>query len=211
MKILDVKQVVFPEIKIITYARFTDGRGFFAEIYRKSDFQNEPRLNFLKNKEFVQSNVSFSKKGVFRGLHFQWDPVMDKLVRVQEGKMIDLFLDIRKGSPTYGKIAGYQLDTAVEDNLNEWIWIPVGFAHGSVFLEETLIEYFCSAEYTPANEAGISPLSKDIDWSLMNGEMKKIINDVITTTHLISDKDRNGLTVKEWGQNPASENFTYSS
>ena len=89
MKILGIESTVFPEIKVIKFARFADERGYFTELYKKSDFE---KIDFLKGEIFVQNNESFSKKGVIRGLHFQWNPYQKKLVRVVQGKMIDLFL-----------------------------------------------------------------------------------------------------------------------
>lgn len=211
MTILDVKEVTFPEVKVIKFAWFVDERGFFTETYRKSDFQKDPRLSFLGNKEFVQSNVSFSKKGVFRGLHFQWEPAIDKLVRVQEGRMIDLFLDIRKGSPTYGKISGYDMSTKDSDDQSEWIWVPKGFAHGSLYLIDTMIEYFCDAEWNPKTEASISPFSKDIDWSLIDPALKKHVENILHNNPLVSEKDKNGFTLEQWKNSKDAENFIYSS
>ncbi len=211
MQILDVTSLVFPEVKVIAYGRFHDERGFFTETYRKSDFQNEPRLDFLGGGEFVQTNVSFSKKGVIRGLHFQWDPHMGKLVRLQDGEMVDLFLDIRIGSPTFGKIAAYEMVTKDGDEFNEWIWIPVGFAHGGAFTKDSLIEYFCTAEYSPSTEAGISPLSDDIDWSLCNIDLKVKIDSVLLNNPLISQKDKEGFSLESWKKNPNSQKFIYSS
>ena len=101
MKIIDVKSTTFKEVKVIRFQRFTDNRGYFTETYRKSDFQKNPMLKFLRNKYFVQTNASYSRNKVIRGLHFQFNPYMDKLVRTVRGRMVDLFLDIRIGSPTF--------------------------------------------------------------------------------------------------------------
>ena len=159
MKIILVKSLSIPDIKVIRFARFCDHRGYFTESLRKSDIFNHPGTDFLKNIEFVQSNESYSKATTIRGMHFQWNPIMGKLVRTLYGHMIDLFLDIRLDSPTYGKIYAYDMPANQDNDFNEWIWIPPGFAHGNVFLENTLIEYFCSGEYSPGCEASISPLS----------------------------------------------------
>lgn len=211
MQILDVNSVVFPEVKVIRYGRFIDERGFFTETYRKSDLHNHPALGFLNDLEIVQTNVSYSKKWTVRGLHFQWNPYMGKLVRVVEGRLIDLFLDIRKGSPTFGKIGAWDKVATTHEDWSSWIWIPVGFAHGGVFTEDTLIEYFCTAEYSPNTEAGISPIADDIDWSLCGPRLKKEIDQVINSKPLMSEKDRKGYTLKEWLESPDSENFIYSS
>lgn len=207
MKILKIKSTVFPEVKVIEFACFMDERGGFTEIYRKSDFQ---KIDFLKNQKFIQCNVSRSKKGVIRGLHFQWNPYMDKLIRVVKGNMIDLFLDIRIGSPNYGKIAAYELVSYEDKESNEWIWIPSGFAHGSIFKDETIIEYFCTAEYNSKNEASICPMASDIDWSLVAHELKKTFKKYATNDFIMSIKDRKGFTLDEWSKNAKSRNFIYS-
>ncbi|MBI2051400.1 dTDP-4-dehydrorhamnose 3,5-epimerase family protein [Candidatus Roizmanbacteria bacterium] len=208
MKILEVKPLQIPEIKVIGYARFIDRRGFFTEVYRKSDFDTHPQTDFLRNKEFVQANGSYSKKGAIRGLHFQWDPPMDKLIRVVTGSMVDLALDIRKGSPTFGKIISYEMSPKMEADHNEWIWVPNGFAHGSIYLSETYIEYFCTAEWNPEGEASISPFAPDIEWSLCDPLVKKQL-DRFATTELVTEKDRNGFTLSQWERSTNSNNFTY--
>src|SRR5439155_25851733 len=147
-----------PEIKVIRFGRFRDYRGYFTEHFRRSDLHTHPQTAFLKGVEFVQGNESFSRAGTIRGLHFQWNPYMGKLVRTLSGHMIDLVLDIRKGSPTFGKAVAYEMPANAQDAFGEWIWVPPGFAHGNAFLAETSIEYFCSGEYSPHCEAGISPM-----------------------------------------------------
>jgi len=210
MKILDVKQLEMPEIKVIRFARFCDERGYFTEHFRKSDLQTNPLTSFMKELEFVQTNESFSRTGTVRGLHFQWNPYMGKLVRTLYGHMVDLILDIRKGSPSFGKAIAYDMPSDMSGDFNEWIWIPPGFAHGNMFLEDTSIEYFCSGEYSPGNEAGISPLAEDIDWSLCDQNLRETFHDVASRTSLITDKDRDGLSVSAWKQDQRSETFTYA-
>jgi len=205
MKIVKVKNLNQPEVKIIKFARFSDNRGYFTEPFRKSQFLKEAIPGF----NIVQINESYSKKGVIRGLHFQWNPYMGKLVRTIKGHMIDLFLDIRKGSPTFGKINAFDMPASENDEISTWIWVPVGFAHGNIFLEETIIEYLCTGEYSQGCEAGISPLSKDIDWSLCDPNLKKIIEKQIKKGLIISEKDKKGLTLKEWLNDKRSENFIY--
>ncbi len=211
MKILEVKTLSFPEIKVIRFARFKDQRGYFTEIYRKKDFDTHPSLTFISNLTFVQANVSFSKAKTIRGLHFQWDPYMSKLVRVIEGEMVDLILDIRKGSPTFGKIIAYDLSTNLNADHNEWIWVPKGFAHGSLYLKDTVIEYFCDTEWSPNSEASISPLASDIDWSLCDDKYKDLFKQIVSQGPLISDKDRDGYSLKDWQNKPESDKFIYSS
>jgi dTDP-4-dehydrorhamnose 3,5-epimerase len=210
MKILDVKQLEIPEINVIKFARFCDQRGYFTEHFRESDFQTNPLTPFMRGVEFVQTNESFSRTRTVRGLHFQWNPYMGKLVRTLHGHMVDLILDIRKGSPSFGKAIAYDMPSDVSEDFNEWIWVPPGFAHGNMFLENTTIEYFCSGEYSPGCEAGISPLAGDIDWSLCDRNLRETFYQVAYGTSLITDKDRDGLSVSAWQQDERSENFVYA-
>ena len=210
MKILSVDQLKIPEIKVIRFARFCDQRGYFTEHFRQSDFQSNPLTSFMEGVEFVQTNESFSKAGTVRGLHFQWNPYMGKLVRTLYGHMVDLILDIRKGSPTFGKAIAYDMPSDRSEDFNEWIWVPPGFAHGNTFLEDSSIEYFCSGEYSPGNEAGISPLAEDIDWSLCDQSLRESFHEIASSTQLITDKDKNGLSVSAWEEDQRSDNFIYA-
>jgi len=204
MKIIKTKTLDLPEVKLIKFCRFCDNRGYFTETYRESDFRK-----VIPDFKIYQINESYSKKGVIRGLHFQWNPYMGKLVRAISGHIIDLFLDIRKNSPTFGKIGGYELASKPEDQTNEWIWIPVGFAHGVVCLEKSIIEYLCTGEYSPNCEAGISPLASDINWSSCDKKIKAKFDKLVKHGAIISQKDKQGLTVGEWGKDKRSENFIY--
>ena len=109
MKILDVFDLAIPEVKVIRFGRFPDNRGYFSEQYRFSDFETGDALPFMRGVRFVQANESFSRAGTIRGLHFQWNPYMGKLVRTIRGHMIDVVLDVRKGSPTYGRIIAHDM------------------------------------------------------------------------------------------------------
>ncbi len=209
MKILAVMELEITDVKIIRYARFADHRGFFAEHFRKSDFASHPQMSFMGGIEFFQCNESYSKPGTIRGLHFQWNPYMGKLVRTLRGRMIDLVLDIRKGSPTFGKIIGYDMPAGANIDFGEWIWVPPGFAHGNCFTEDSHIEYFCSGEYSPNCEAGISPLSTDIDWSLCNPALKKEFDAAASATPLMTEKDRNSFSISSWILDPNSDRFVY--
>ena len=127
---------------------FKDGRGFFIEAYKRGDFEKAG----IKE-EFVQDNHSRSLKGVLRGLHFQRDPhAQGKLVRCIRGRIFDAAVDIRKGSATFGRWAGFELN---EDN--SWmLYIPPGFAHGFLVLsDDAEIIYKCTSEYSPADDGGI--------------------------------------------------------
>jgi len=209
MKIIEVKTLAIPEIKVIKFERFMDHRGFFTEPFRRSDIQNSEQTSFLKGTEFVQMNESFSHKGAIRGLHFQWNPYMGKLVRTLYGHMVDLVMDIRKGSATYGKIIAYDMPENTSENFNEAIWVPPGFAHGNFFIQDGKIEYMCTGEYSPGCEAGISPFSADIDWSMCDPTLKDIFDKEIRNTQFVSDKDKNGLSVEAWTADPRSENFIF--
>jgi dTDP-4-dehydrorhamnose 3,5-epimerase len=211
VKIVTVKSFALPGVFMIRYARFRDHRGYFTEHFRKSDFQRHPDLGFMKGVEFVQCNESWSKSGTVRGLHFQWNPYQGKLVRTLSGHMVDLVMDIRKGSPNFGELIAYDMPASREADYGEWIWVPPGFAHGNFFAEDTHIEYFCTGEYSPGSEAGISPLAPDIDWSLCDPELKRLFDRIATTTTLMTDKDRNGYSLSTWRGDPNSDRFIYQS
>ena len=166
MKILDVRSLAIPEIKVIRFARFRDARGYFTEAFRKGDFQTHPALEFLRGVEFVQLNESQSMADVVRGLHFQWSPPQGKLIRPVVGSMVDMALDIRQGSACHGKLVAYEIAGQPQSAEGEWIWVPPGFAHGFIALEPTVVEYFCTAPWSPGREAGIHPFDKRLDWSL---------------------------------------------
>lgn len=152
---------------------FKDDRGYFFESYNEKTY-NE----ILGNVRFVQDNISESKKNVLRGLHFQTPPhAQGKLVSVIRGSVLDVALDLRKGSPTYGS---HQIIELSERDTYQF-WIPPGFAHGFVALEDnTLFSYKCTDFYSPANEKTLlwNDPAFGIDWKVI--------------TPLISDKDKLG-------------------
>lgn len=211
MKIIDVKSLDFEDIKVIRYGYFPDSRGYFTETFRKSDVLKAVGAKSIVGQEILQINESRSVKGVMRGLHFQWNPVMGKLVRTIAGHMVDMFLDVRKGSPTFGKISLYDMPCMDHENYCEWIWVPPGFAHGNFFLDDVnRIEYLCSAEWSPGCEEGISPQAPDIDWSLCPVELKARFDALVSSRNLIlSDKDLDGLSVAAWAADARSDNFIY--
>jgi dTDP-4-dehydrorhamnose 3,5-epimerase len=154
--------------------RFSDERGFFSEVWRE-DRLVEAGIDV----RFVQDNHSLSnKRGVLRGLHFQVAPAaQDKLVRVSRGAIFDVAVDIRRGSPTFGRWVGTVLSAA------EWnqLFIPRGFAHGFVTLEDgTEVLYKCSAPYSPEHERSIrfDDPALGIDWPRVGNPLT------------LSDKDR---------------------
>ena len=209
MKIIDVKRLALPEVKVISFQRFKDERGYFTEIYRKDHFDEHPDLQEFKNKNFVQYNESYSKINTIRGMHFQWNPKMGKLVRTIMGHMVDIVMDIRKGSPTFGKMIAYDMQFDLDSDFGEFIWVPEGFAHGNFYLEDTKINYFCTSGWNPVCEGSISPIAPDIDWSMCDKKLKSKFDNIVNGLHLISDKDRDGFTLAQWTENPNSNEFIY--
>src|ERR687890_1604991 len=124
-----------------------DARGFFLETYRADAWAAAGVPT-----EFVQDNHSRSRRGTLRGLHFQTHPGQGKLVRVARGRVFDVVVDLRRGSPTFGEWEGVELD----DTSGRMLWIPVGFGHGFLVLSEVAdFVYKCTNYYDPATEAGI--------------------------------------------------------
>jgi dTDP-4-dehydrorhamnose 3,5-epimerase len=140
--------LTIPDIILITPRVFSDSRGFFMETFQASVLRQAGLPA-----DFAQDNESCSRRGVLRGLHYQLPPhEQGKLVRVARGRAWDVAVDIRPGSPTFGKWAGTEL-SAVNHAM---LWIPPGFAHGFVALEDdTLFLYKCTRPYSPAAERGI--------------------------------------------------------
>ncbi len=202
MKILSVTRLAIPDVKVIRFARFGDDRGYFSEHFRQTDFASHPDLGLFADQSFVQCNEAFSRRGTLRGLHFQWQPKMGKLVRPLSGRLIDFALDIRPRSPWFGRIIGYDLPALRERDFAEWIWVPPGFAHGTLLPEETVIEYFCTAAWNPEAEAGISPLAPDLDWSLCDPQLRTLFAEIVSQGPLLADKDRHAPTLTEWQTDP---------
>ena len=145
---------------------FGDARGYFFESFSERDF-NEAMTPILGHGiKFVQDNESMSSYGVMRGLHFQTMPyTQSKLVRCVKGAVLDVAVDIRKGSPTYGQHVAVEL---TEDNHRQF-FVPRGFAHGFAVLSETAVfQYKCDNFYAPANDGGVSIVddSLGIDWRI---------------------------------------------
>jgi dTDP-4-dehydrorhamnose 3,5-epimerase len=208
MKIIEIQPLAIPDVKVVRYARFGDERGYFTETYRKSDFFAHADAECFAGIEFKQCNESRSRKGVVRGLHFQWNPCQGKLVRTVAGHMIDLALDIRLGSPSFGRIIAYDMPAAPHATYGDWIWLPPGFAHGACMLDNSTIEYFCTSEWSPGNETGISPLTPDLDWSLCDPLLMALYHRTLETA-LLSPKDQEGFTLAGWKNDPRAENFVY--
>jgi dTDP-4-dehydrorhamnose 3,5-epimerase len=143
-----VTPLAIPEVKLIAPRVFGDARGFFLETYHADRYREADIPG-----PFVQDNLSFSQRGVLRGLHLQWPGhVQGKLVSVVQGAVWDVAVDVRRGSPTLGQWVGSELTA---ENHHQ-MWVPPGFAHGFVVLSETaLFSYKCTAPYSPVDEIGI--------------------------------------------------------
>ena len=198
-----------PEVKLLRFGRFGDPRGYFTETFRRSDIERHPELAPLSGLSFPQMNESRSRPGTVRGLHFQWNPYMGKLVRTLTGRMVDIVLDIRRGSPTLGRALLVDMPYDDDSDTSEWIWVPPGFAHGNYFTTPTRIEYLCTGEWSPTCEAGISPLAPDIDWSLADAALKSELDAVLASAPYITDKDRDAFSMASWLADGRSDNFGF--
>ena len=158
---MKVIQTTIPEVVIIEPDVFGDSRGYFFESYSQKKFDE-----LVRPVRFVQDNESKSKYGVLRGLHFQkGKDAQSKLVRVVKGRVLDVAVDIRKGSPTFGKYVSVEL---TEDNHRQ-LFVPRGFAHGfSVLSDEAIFQYKCDNLYAPHAEGAIAWNDPEIgiDWQL---------------------------------------------
>ena len=160
---LTVETCEIEGLKVITPEVHGDNRGYFMETYQYRDFV-EAGVDVV----FVQDNQSASRKGVLRGLHYQINHPQDKLVRVIKGEVFDVAVDLRKGSPTFGKWHGVLLS---EENKKQF-FVPKGFAHGFLVLSDYAeFCYKCSDFYTPGDEGGIMYNDPDIgvEWPIEEG------------------------------------------
>jgi len=180
-------RTAIPEVVVIDPQVFGDERGFFMETYKRSEFAAEGI-----SETFVQGNHSKSLKGTLRGLHYQKEPkAQGKLVRALAGDIYDVVVDIRRGSPTYGRWVAVSLSSANRLML----YVPPGFAHGfCVVSDEAEISYMTTEEYAPALEAGVIWNDPDlgIAWPIVNPQL--------------SDRDRRWPCLKD-----ADNNFPYHS
>ncbi len=179
---LDGIAVVVPEV-------FEDERGFFMEVFRADQFKELGLPG-----EFVQDNHSRTSRNVVRGLHFQWEPPMGKLMRVTVGKAFLAAVDIRKGSPTLGRWFGTEV--SAEDKRQ--VWAPAGFARGFCVLSDYAeVQYKCTGIYNSKAESGIlwSDPAVGIEWPVQ--------------TPILSAKDAKAQTLEQWLASPLSEQFRY--
>jgi len=151
-------------VKLIQPRRYTDSRGWFAEVFNQSTFEGAGLSG-----QFVQDNQSFSTKGVLRGLHYQLGKPQGKLVRVLSGHIWDVAVDLRPDSPDFGKWAGFHLKAQSPEDELQLLWIPEGFAHGFLVLSDSAEVFYKTTNlYYPAGERCIvwnDPTLK-IDWPL---------------------------------------------
>ena len=177
---MEVIKTAIEGVFIIEPRLFKDDRGYFFESFSQREFNEK-----IRKVNFVQDNESKSGYGVLRGLHFQKPPyAQSKLVRVIKGAVLDVAVDIRKGSPTFGKYVSVEL---TEDNHRQF-FIPRGFAHGfSVLTDEVIFQYKCDNKYAPESEGAIAWGDPDlrIDWRI---PMDKV---------LLSEKDKQHSNLKE--------------
>lgn len=178
---MNVIPTTIPDLKIIEPRVFEDSRGYFFESFSQQLFNEK-----VSNTVFVQDNESRSTYGVLRGLHFQRPPMAQaKLVRVVEGSVLDVAVDIRTYSPTYGQHVSVELSA---DNKRQ-LFIPRGFAHGFVVLSPTVVfQYKCDNYYSPAHDGGIAwnDLDLNIDWQVPAEDI------------VLSDKDTKNIAFKEF-------------
>lgn len=179
---MNVIQTKIPGVLILEPRVFKDARGYFFESFSQREFVEK-----VGNINFVQDNESMSTYGVMRGLHFQAPPfTQSKLVRCVKGAVLDVAVDIRKGSPTYGQHVAVEL---TEDNHRQF-FVPRGFAHGFAVLSETAVfQYKCDNFYAPQADGGISILddSLGIDWQIPTD--KALLSEKDTKHSLLKDFD----------------------
>jgi dTDP-4-dehydrorhamnose 3,5-epimerase len=177
------------DVKIVVPKAMRDDRGFFMEVYRQDLFA---QLGLPDR--FLQLNLSRSSRGVIRGLHFQWDPPMGKLMRVAQGRAFLVAVDIRVGSPTLGRWVGVEMSSEESRQL----WAPASFARGfCVLSDHAEIEYLTTGTYNKATESGVrwNDPAIGIEWPVANP--------------ILSAKDQSAQFLGEWLARPESANFTY--
>jgi dTDP-4-dehydrorhamnose 3,5-epimerase len=186
---LTIDPTPLPDVYVITPEVFEDERGFFMETYRVDQFQQ-----FGLPTDFVQDNHSRSFRGALRGLHFQWEPPMGKLMRVSLGAAFLIAVDIRRDSPTLGKWFGLE----VSAQNRKQVWAPAGFARGFCVLSDVAeIQYKCTGLYNSGAESGIRWDDPDIgiNWPIKNP--------------ILSAKDRQAQSLKQWLSRLESYHFFY--
>jgi dTDP-4-dehydrorhamnose 3,5-epimerase len=186
---INLEPTEIKDVVVIVPDIFQDSRGFFMETYREDQFKEMGLPH-----HFVQDNHSRSSKGVVRGLHFQWEPPMGKLMRVTQGSAFLVAVDIRVGSPTLGKWVGIN---ATAENRRQ-VWAPAGFARGFCVLSDSAeIQYKCTGSYNNKGESGIlwNDPEIGIKWPVSAAEAE------------LSAKDKDAQTLKQWLASPNAKFF----
>lgn len=184
---LYVDHTRIPDLLIVKNETFSDERGFFLEAFRRDEFAKAGLPV-----EFVQANHSGSVRGVLRGLHFQWNPPMGKVMRVTAGSAFLVAVDIRKNSQTFGQWHGITLSAQERSQ----VWAPAGFARGFCVLSDYAeIQYLCTGIYNPHGESGVRWNDPEIgiDWPVRDP--------------IVSDKDQNAQSLAQWCERAESDAF----
>ncbi len=186
---IDLRPTAIADVLLVVPEPFGDERGFFMEVYRRDTFA---ALGLPT--DFVQLNHSRSVRNVVRGLHFQWDPPMGKLMRVVVGRAFLVAVDLRVDSPTLGRWVG--VEASAENKIQ--VWAPASFARGFAALSDVAeVEYLCTGTYNPAAESGIrwDDPAIGIDWPVRPEEA------------ILSAKDRTAQSLADWLARPEAQNF----
>lgn len=184
---MKIEKTQISDLYVVTPDTFGDERGFFIEVWKKNEFQKAD----IKA-DFVQLNHSGSSKNVLRGLHFQWEPPMGKLMRVTAGSAFLVAVDIRKKSATFGKWFG--IEASKENKIQ--VYAPAGFARGFCVLSDMAeIQYLCTGIYNKQCESGIlwNDPKIGISWPIQNP--------------ILSEKDKRAQALADWAAQPESDNF----
>ena len=157
---MEFEKTEIKDVQLLKPKIFRDQRGIFLESYRKSLFRDQG-----VHIDFVQDNISSSRKGAIRGMHYQIENPQDKLIMVMQGEILDVAVDIRQSSPTFGQ----SVTRIISEENRHQLFIPKGFAHGfSVLSDKALVYYKCSDYYNPEGERGLlwNDPALDIDWQV---------------------------------------------
>ena len=176
-------------LQVVTAKHFPDERGYLLQSWVRAELEAAGIPA-----DFHQAIQTYSKRGVVRGLHFQWAPPMGKYVRCIHGAIVDVVVDVRHGSPTRGDHAAVELT----DRNHQVIWVPPGFAHGTYALaDDTIVLYECTAPHGVGGEGGIrwNDPALGIEWPRL--------------TPIVSEKDRVAPTLAEWKADPRFERIRY--
>jgi len=186
---LTVETTPIQDLLVLRHEVFSDARGFFMEVFRKDIYEASGLPA-----QFVQLNHSRSARNVVRGLHFQWNPPMGKLMRVTAGSAYLVAVDIRTRSPTLGK--WYGIEVSAENKLQ--VWAPAGFARGFCVLSEAAeLQYLCTGIYNAQGEGGVlwNDPAIGVAWP--------------TQAPILSDKDRTAQTLQQWLRKKESAHFGF--